>query len=174
MKALRNQPTEPRCSITADKHGVREPFRETGDATRSELAEAFVEKTREFAARVEDEHQSPLWECRWEFPEVERRAREYTCRREAWAKALDLLWAFSDGETVDADALREALVRQSLRRYHSAEDARKSGKAYWRHISAEETEFCRAASLVEELAGLEDMTDDRRDTIYEEYRRNRA
>lgn len=80
--------------------------------------------------------------------------------RTAWAHSIELLWKFSDGESVDADALREALVRMSLRRHRQGS----------RRDRNEEHIFVRAAGIVREKASLDRMTDTRHEAIHEDYR----
>jgi len=138
-------------------------FCPTGDATRSDLAAAFVEHAREAAERyAETERYSrPVgWETWRRDPKSRAWMREHKAHRRAWAKAIDLLWEFSEGEQVDADALREALVRESIRRHWQ-------GTRRARH---EESAFCKAARLVREMADLDRMAEVRREAVHEDYR----
>jgi hypothetical protein len=138
-------------------------FHPTGETSRSELAEVFFEKASEAAREyVEMERVSrPDW---WNHftrdPESRHWMHKHMDERKAWAEAIDLLWQFSDGEDVDADALRESLVRMSLRRHGEGT----------RRARNEEHIFVKAADIVRERAGLERMSDQRRHAIHGDYR----
>lgn len=138
-------------------------FHPTGDTTRSELATVFFEKARQAAEDYVDMEQCSRpapWNDFTRDPESRHWMHKHLDERRAWAKAIDLLWGFSDGEDVDADALREALVRMSLRR-HSAGTHRDRN---------EEHVFVQAAKIVREKAQLDQMPEARREAIHEVYR----
>ena len=157
-------PEKPVLSLTADRYAKWYlAFCPTGEATRSALAEEFVARARDAAEEyVEMERCSrpDWWNDFTRDPESRAWMREHLAHRQAWAVAIDLLWHYSDDEQVDAHAIREALVRQSLRRH-------REGTRRARH---EETAFCTAARIVRETAGLERMPEARRAAIREDYR----
>lgn len=157
-------PDSPMLSILADRYSEWYlEFCPTGDTTRSELAEVFFEKASE-AARdyvdMEECSRPDWWNDYTRDPESRMWMHKHFDERQAWAKSIDLLWTFSEGEDVDADALREALVRMSLRRHRQGS----------RRDRNEEHIFVKAADVVREKAGLDRMTDARREAIHEDYR----
>jgi len=160
-RARRRQGT-PIVGPLCDRYRRHHSHEATGDATRSELAEVFFEHAREAAEDyVEMERCSrPDWWNDWTRDhESLMWMREHLDERKAWAKAIDLLWRFSDGETVDADALREALIRMSFRRH----------RAGTRRDRNEEHIFVKAAGIVRDRAELDRMSDARHDEIFEDY-----
>jgi len=157
-------PGKPVLSILADRYSKWYlEFCPTGDTTRSELAEAFFENAREAAedyVDMEECSRPAAWNDFTRDPESQMWMHKHFDERQAWAKSIDLLWTFSDNEDVDADALREALVRMSLRRHRQGS----------RRDRNEEHVFVKAAVVVREKAGLDRMTDARREAIHEDYR----
>jgi hypothetical protein len=157
-------PGKPVLSILADRYAKWYlEFCPTGDTTRSELAEVFFENAREAAedyVDMEECSRPAVWNDYTRDPESRHWMHKHFDERQAWAKSIDLLWTFSDGEDVDADALREALVRMSLRRHRDGN----------RRDRNEEHIFVKAAGIVREKAGLDRMTDARREAIHEDYR----
>ena len=138
-------------------------FRETGEATRSELAAVFFEKAadaaREFVEMEECSRPAP-WNDYTRDPRSKHLMDKHYDERRAWAKAIDLLWTFSEDDAVDADALQEALLRMSFRRHASGH----------RRDRNEEHIFVKAAGIVREKAGIERMTDARSKDVRGDYR----
>jgi len=137
-------------------------FCPTGDTTRTELAEVFFEKAREAAERyveMEECSRPAAWNDWTRDPESRHWMEKHLDERRAWAQAIDYLWQYSRGETVDADALREALIRQSFR-CHSRGGRRDRNEE---HI------FVKAAGIVREKAGLDRMPDARSDAARRDY-----
>jgi len=157
-------PNDPVLNLLADRYAKWYlEFCPTGDATRSEIAEQFFEHAREAATRyVEMERASrpDVWNDYTRDPGSRMRMNKHYDERTAWANSIDLLWQFSEGDAVDADALREALVRMSIRRH----------RAGHRRDRNEEHIFVKAAEIVRETAGLDRMPDARNDALYEDYR----
>lgn len=157
-------PGEPVLSILADRYAKWHlEFCPTGDTTRSELAEVFFENAREAAENyvdMEECSRPAAWNEFTRDSESRMWMNKNYDERTAWAKSIDLLWKFSERQEVDADALREALVRMSLRRHRSGS----------RRDRNEEHIFVKAAGIVREKAGLDRMTDARREAIHEDYR----
>jgi|AntDeeMetagen681_2_1112603.scaffolds.fasta_scaffold02115_4 hypothetical protein len=136
-------------------------FQPIGNAARTELAEVFVEKARDAARRyVEMERVSrpACWNDWTRDPESRHWMHKHFDERQAWARSIELLWEFSDGEEVDADALREALVRHSLRFHRQGRRGRN-----------EEHVLVKAAGIVRDTAGLDRMSDARREAIHSDY-----
>lgn len=136
-------------------------FCPTGDVTTSALAETFAEKARQQAneqrelaevldmADERDHTQQALYD----------HSREAYHKRRAWGVALARLWRFSEGDAVDADALRESLLREGLRRHQRG-----------RHGRDEEHVLVKAAGIVRKKAGLDRMPDERRAAYRSDYR----
>lgn len=138
-------------------------FCPTGDTTRSELAEVFFEKASEAAERyveMEECSRPGVWNNFARDPESRMWMNEHYDERTAWAKSIDLLWQFSNDQDVDADALREALIRMSIRRHRQGS----------RRARNEEHIFVKAAGVVREKADLVRMSDARQEAIREDYR----
>lgn len=138
-------------------------FHPTGNTTRSELAETFFEKARDAARDYVDMEacsRPAAWNDFTRDAESRMWMNKHYDERKAWAESIDLLWQLSDGENVDADALREALVRMSLRRHRQGS----------RRDRNEEHIFVKAARIVREKAGLDMMADAREEAIHEDYR----
>lgn len=162
-----------RVGLLIDGFQTRESFRRTDGVTRSELAEQFVEQSADYARRyaeIEEASRPAYWNDYQRDWESQRHMAEDRGQREAWAEAIDLLWTFSDGEDVDADALREALTRKSMRSYERAREERRHSK-YWFVLNSRESAFSRASTLVREEAGLETYSEKELDTIREQYHR---
>ena len=157
-------PGKPLLSVTADRYSKWYlEFCPTGNTTRSELAEVFFDHAREAARDYVNmkELGSPVpWEDCTPNPKIRHWRHKHLDERQAWAKSIDLLWTFSEGQDVDADALREALVRMSLRRHQDGTHRARN----------EEHIFVTAASIVREKAGLDRMADAREEAIHEDYR----
>lgn len=157
-------PDQPVVSMLTDRYSKWYlEFCPTGDTTRSELAEVFFENAREAAedyVDMEECSRPAAWNDFTRDPESRMWMHKHFDERQAWAKSIDLLWTFSEGEDVDADAFREALVRMSLRRHRQGS----------RRDRNEEHIFVKAADVVREKAGLDRMTDARRQAIHEDYR----
>lgn len=156
-------PDKPVLGMLADRYSEWYlEFCPTGDTTRSELAETFFEKASEAArdyVEMEECSRPDWWNDYTRDPESRHWMHKHFDERQAWAYAIDLLWQFSEGEEVDADALREALIRMSLRRHRQGRRGRN-----------EEHIFVKAAGIVRENAGIDRMTDARREAIHEDYR----
>lgn len=155
---------KPVLSLRADRYAEWYiEFCPTGDATLSEIAEVFFENARDAAeSYVEMEACSrPDWWNDWtRDPESRMWMHKHLDERRAWAKSIDLLWQFSDGGAVDADAFREALVRMAIREHrHGSRRGRNREHAY-----------LKAASIVREKAGVERMSDARSEAIHGDYR----
>lgn len=160
-----------RVSLNIDGLQMRESFQPADGVTRSQLAEQFVEKSTHHAetyADIEEASRPAYWNDYQRDGESERIMAESRGKREAWAEAIDLLWTFSDGETVDADALREALTRKSLRSYEQARETRRHSH-YWFIVNARETAFSRASTIVREAADLNQYSESDLTTIRKEY-----
>jgi hypothetical protein len=159
----RRRDEKPVLSLLADRYAMRMEFQPTGDASRDELAEAFVSNARSAAERyveMEECSRPAAWNDFTRDPESRHWMNKHFDERQAWAKSIDLLWRFSEGEDVDADALREALVRMSLRRHRDGS----------RRDRNEEHIFVKAAGIVREKAGLDRMAEPRREEIGRDYR----
>jgi hypothetical protein len=160
----KRSPEKPRLNLLADRYAEWYlDFCPTGDTTRSELAAEFFEHAAEAARRyveIEECSRPAPWNGYTRDPESQMWMHKHIDRRKAWAKAIDLLWQYSDGDEVDADALREALVRMSLRRH-------KDGS---RRDRNEEHVFSKAAGIVRDRAGLSRMHDDRDKAVEQDYR----
>lgn len=157
-------PDKPVLGMLADRYSEWYlEFCPIGDTTRSELAETFFEKARE-AARdyvdMEECSRPAPWNDFTRDPESRHWMHKHFDERQAWAKSIDLLWQFSDGEDVDADALREALVRMSVRRHRQGS----------RRDRNEEHIFVKAAGIVREEADIDRMDESRRKAIHKDYR----
>lgn len=157
-------PDKPVLGMLADRYSEWYlEFCPTGETTRSELAEVFFEKASVAAERyveMEECSRPDVWNDYTRDPESKMWMNKHYDERTAWAKSIDLLWQFSEGEDVDADALREALVRMSLRRHRQGS----------RRDRNEEHIFVKAAGIVRERAGLDRMADAREEAIHEDYR----
>lgn len=165
QQRLRNRNEDkPLLSITADRYAEWYlEFHPTGGARRSDLAGVFFENASEAAREyvdMEECSRPDWWNDFTRDPESRRWMNKHHDERRAWAKSIDLLWQFSDGDDVDADALREALVRVSLRRHRNGT----------RRDRNEEHIFVKAARIVREQAGLERMAESRRKAIHADYR----
>lgn len=163
VRIRERNPDRPVLGLLRDRYSERYlEFCPTGDATRSELAEVFFENAREAARNyVEMEEVSrPDWWNDWtRDPESRHWMYKHLDERKAWARAIDYLWRFSDGEDVDNDALREALIREALSQHRQGRRGRN-----------EESALVKAAGIVREKAGLERMSDERSEEIYGDYR----
>lgn len=138
-------------------------FCPTGETTRSELAEVFFSEASEAAERyveMEECSRPDVWNDFTRDAESKMWMHKHFDERTAWAKSIDLLWEFSDSDAVDADALREALLRMSFRR-HSRGNRRDRNAE---HI------FVKAASVVREEANLDRITEARQSAIRGDYR----
>lgn len=157
-------PDQPVLSTLVDRYSKWYlDFCPTGETTRSELAEIFFENARDAAERyveMEECSRPAAWNDFTRDPDSRRWMHKHMDERKVWAKNIDLLWEFSDGEDVDADALREAMVRLSLR-HHRQGSLRDLNKEHF---------FVEAAGIVREKAGLDRMPEARRDAIGEDYR----
>lgn len=156
------KPDRPVLGLLAERYSRHYlEFTPTGDTTRSELAEEFFENARKAAERyVEAERWSrpDVWNDWTRDPESRHWMETHLDHRRAWAKAIDVLWHFSDGQDVDADALQEALVRYSLRRHREGRRGRNQ-----EHI------FVKAAGIVREKAGIERMSEARFEAVQADY-----
>jgi len=165
QRRFRNRsPEKPVLSILPDRYGKYYlDFCPTGDATRSEIAEEFFEKARK-AARdyvdMEEASRPADWNDFHRDAESRMWMHKHEDERVAWGRSIDLLWTFSEGEDVDADALREALIRMSYRRH----------EAGTRRDRNEEHIFVKAANIVREKAGLDRMPEGRRQAVRGDYR----
>jgi len=151
------QPEVPVVSLVADNYALHR------EATRTALAKKFAEHAAEAARRyveMEECSRPAAWNDFTRDSESRYWMNKHMDERKAWAKALDLLRTFSDGQDVDADALREALVRMSLRRH----------KAGSRRDRNEEHIFVKAAEIVRETAGIDRMNEPRRKEVRGDYR----
>lgn len=165
--------TPGRVGRLIDGFQTRESFQQNDGVTRSELAEEFVEQSADYARRyaeIEEASRPAYWNDYQRDWESQRHMAENRGQREAWAEAIDLLWTFSDGEDMDADALREALTRKSMRSYERAREERRHSK-YWFVLNARESAFSRASTLVREAAGLESYSETELDMIRKQYHR---
>jgi hypothetical protein len=156
-------PDKPVLGILGDRYSEWYlEFCPTGEATRSEFAEVFFENASEAAERyveMEECSRPDWWNEYTRDPESKMWMNKHYDERTTWAKSIDLLWQFSDGEDVDADALREALIRMSFRRHRQGS----------RRDRNEEHIFVKAAKIVREKADLERMTEQRETSIHEDY-----
>jgi hypothetical protein len=156
-------PEKPVLALTADRYSEWYlEFCPTGEATRSEIAEVFFKKASVAAERYVEMEQSSrpdVWNEYTRDPQSRMWMNKHYDERTAWAKSIDLLWQFSDGQDVDADALREALVRMSLRRHRDGNHRDRN----------EEHVFVKAGRIVREKADLGRMTEQREKTIHEDY-----
>lgn len=157
-------PDKPVLGMLADRYSKWYlEFCPTGDTTRSELAEIFSERAREAAksyVKMEECSRPDWWNDYTRDAESRMWMNKHFDERTAWAKSIELLWNFTEGEDVDADALREALVRMSFRRHRQGR----------RRDRNEEHVFAKAAEVVREKAGLERMSDARHEAIRRDYR----
>lgn len=157
-------PDKPRLNLLAD--GYAEwylDFCPTGDTTRSELAAEFFEHAAKAARRfveIEEASRPAPWNGYTRDAASRRWMHKHRDHRQAWAKSIDLLWQYSDDDAVDADALREALVRFSLRRHNAGS----------RRDHNEEHVFSKAAHIVRDCGGLSRMHDERYKTVRGDYR----
>jgi len=157
-------PEKPVLSILPDRYGKYYlEFCPTGDATRSEIAEVFFEKARKAAksyVEMEEASRPAAWNDFHRDAESRMWMHKHEDERVAWGRSIDLLWTFSEGEKVDADALRESLIRMSYRRH----------EAGTRRDRNEEHIFVKAAGIVREKAGLDRMPEPRSQAVRGDYR----
>ena len=160
----KRSPEKPRLNLLADSYAEWYlDFCPTGDATRSEFAGVFFEHAAEAATayvEIEESSRPAPWNGYTREAGSRRWMYKHYDHREAWAKTIDLLWQYSDGDAVDADALREALVRMSLRRHNAGS----------RRDHNEEHIFSKAAHIVRDRAGLSRMHDERYKSVRDDYR----
>lgn len=164
-----------RVGLLIDGYQRRASFEATEDVTRTKFAVEFVSKCRTFADRVIEERDlgAPEYWNDYQRPWAsKRRLSEYRAQREAWGEALDLLFVFSQGEFVDADALREALTRKSLRAYEQSRDAKRHSR-HWFAASARESAFSKASSMVYGRSPIDAYSERELDLLRNEYHRGR-
>jgi len=146
-------------------------FDATPGASREALRVAIVTHCRRAADRVTSEREvgAPAeWNDHVRPWASRRRLAEARGEREAWATALDRLDAFTRGEAVDADALREALLRASIRAGERARDLPR-GDVRWFRARERERELARAAAVVADQSDLDRYSDADRAALRREY-----